>query len=86
WMKFREELLNRYFPAAKKARKRAEFDKLTSSPGMTVTKYSAKFHALDRFAPIVMAERTEMMRKFTDGLPSCIRTLVIATNPQDFER
>ncbi|XP_040994283.1 uncharacterized protein LOC121240821 [Juglans microcarpa x Juglans regia] len=67
WERFKEEFDNRFFPDSAKQLKAQEFASLTQG-SLTVEQYAAKFMALGRLAPHLIATQRMQAWKFQAGL------------------
>ena len=83
WEKFKEVFNGTYFPNVVRDRKAREFSDLVQG-AMTVEEYAAKFVELSHFAPYLILDEPNKVKKFREGLDGRIRPLIIASRVDTF--
>ncbi|XP_059461792.1 uncharacterized protein LOC132190760 [Corylus avellana] len=83
WLRFQKEFLQQYFPKILKDAKAREFMNLTEG-NMTVAQYVGRFNELARFAPYLVANEQNRVRKFEQGLNPRIHERVVCFEIRDF--
>jgi hypothetical protein len=76
WPRFQKEFLQQYFPKILRDVKAREFMDLTQG-NMTVTQYAGRFNELARFAPYMVADEENQVRKLEQGLNPRIHDHVV---------
>jgi hypothetical protein len=83
WERFQKEFLQHYFSKILRDARAREFMDLTQG-NMTVAQYAARFNELARFAPYLVADEENRVRKFEQGLNQRILDRVICFEIRDF--
>ncbi|XP_070005515.1 uncharacterized protein [Nicotiana sylvestris] len=76
WSEFSSMFMDRFVPLSKRDDMRRQFEQLHQG-SMTVTEYEAKFIDLASYAPFLVADEHEKVRRFIDGLEHCYRGPVV---------
>ncbi|XP_059639333.1 uncharacterized protein LOC132281673 [Cornus florida] len=77
WDRFKELFYEKYFPASNRWELKNQFIGLIQG-NMSVTEYENKFTSLSRFAPEMVSNEVDKVRKFISGLDYKMRPLLIA--------
>jgi hypothetical protein len=83
WPRFQKEFLQQYFPKILRDAKAREFMDLTQC-NMTVAQYAGRFNELARFAPYMVADEENRVRKFEQGLNPRIHDRVLCFEIRNF--
>jgi hypothetical protein len=83
WPRFQKEFLQQYFPKILRDAKAREFMDLTQG-NMTVAQYAGRFNELARFAPYMVADEENRVRKFEQGLNPRIHNRVVCFEIRNF--
>ncbi|XP_030473584.1 uncharacterized protein LOC115691148 [Syzygium oleosum] len=83
WAAFTESFYGKYFSESAQERKLAEFMRLRQGQ-MTVDQYEAEFARLSKFAPRMVENLQDKVRRFRDGLKPDLRSQMISLNIQDY--
>jgi hypothetical protein len=83
WERFQKEFLQHYFPKILRDARAREFMDLNQGI-MTVAQYAARFNELARFAPYLVVEEENRVRKFEQGLNQRILDRVVCFEIKDF--
>jgi hypothetical protein len=83
WPCFQKEFLQQYFPKILRDARAQEFMDLTQG-NMTVAQYAGRFNELARFAPYMVADEENRVRKFEQGLNPRIHDRVVCFEIQNF--
>jgi hypothetical protein len=83
WPRFQKEFFQQYFPKILRDAKAREFMDLTQG-NMTVTQYVGRFNELARFAPYMVADEENQVRKFEQGLNPHIHDRVVCFEIRNF--
>jgi hypothetical protein len=81
--RFEKEFLQQYFPKILRDARAREFMDLTQG-NMTVAQYAGCFNELARFAPYMVADEENRVRKFEQGLNPQIHDRVVCFEIQNF--
>ncbi|XP_030460042.1 uncharacterized protein LOC115680381 [Syzygium oleosum] len=73
WAVFTENFYGKYFSESARERKLAEFMRLRQG-SMTVDQYEAEFARLSKFAPRMVEDPLDKVRRFRDGLKPDLRS------------
>ncbi|XP_056169361.1 uncharacterized protein LOC115671942 [Syzygium oleosum] len=82
WAVFTENFYGKYFSESARERKLAEFMRLCQG-SMTVDQYEAKFARLSKFAPRMVEDPLDKVRRIWDGLKPDLRSQMISLNIRD---
>ncbi|XP_039172805.1 uncharacterized protein LOC120295613 [Eucalyptus grandis] len=83
WNTFVEVFNSKYFSETTKELKIAEFQHLRQG-SMTVDRHEAKFAELSQYAPELVENPTNRVRRFRDGLRPELRSLLILLNLRNY--
>ncbi|XP_030470119.1 uncharacterized protein LOC115688441 [Syzygium oleosum] len=83
WVVFTENFYGKYFSESTRKRKLAEFMRLRQG-SMTVDQYKAEFARLSKFAPRMVEDPQDKVRRFRDGLKLDLRSQMISLNIRDY--
>jgi hypothetical protein len=83
WPRFQKEFLQQYFPKILRDAKAREFMDLTQG-NMAVAQYAGRFNELARFAPYMVADEENRIRKFEQGLSPRIHDCVVCFEIRNF--
>jgi hypothetical protein len=78
-----DEFLQQYFPKILRVAKAREFMDLTQG-NLIVSQYAGRFNELVRFAPYLVADEENQVRKFEQGLNPRIHDRVVCLEICDF--
>ena len=76
WAEFEQIFEGQYFPDSCREKLRYDFETIEQG-SMSVSEYAAKFQALSRFAPELVASEERKCRRFERGLKGPIRKFVV---------
>ncbi|XP_030442515.1 uncharacterized protein LOC115664770 [Syzygium oleosum] len=83
WVAFTENFYGKYFSESAMERKLAKFMRLRQG-SMTVGQYEAEFVRLSSFAPRMVKDPQDKVRRFQDGLKPDLRSQMISLNIKDY--
>jgi hypothetical protein len=83
WSGFQKEFLQQYFPKILRDAMARELMDLTQG-NIVVTQYTGRFNELARFAPYLVVNEENRVRKFEQGLNPRIHDRVVCFEIQDF--
>ncbi|XP_056171280.1 uncharacterized protein LOC130139074 [Syzygium oleosum] len=83
WAMFTKNFYGKYFSESAQERKLAKFMRLRQG-SMTVDQYEAEFARLSKFAPRMVENPQDKVRRFRDGLKPNLRSQMISLNIRDY--